>query len=72
MLKDYSRFLSNIDNKHKGAIIQAAKDTGFSIEINDNATMSDGTPYPSCFAVFTNEPSRDHTEFWNRYKELKK
>ena len=70
-VKDYQHFMSNVDKKYKQAIIQAAKDTGMNVVVDDYATCKSGYPMPDYIAVSTYDIHKDHTEFWNRFKELK-
>lgn len=64
--------LSNIENKHKQAIIDAAKLSGFSdiVYLVDKATYGYNIVLKNFFGVHTLDRTRDHHEFWKKFDEI--
>ena len=64
-------FMTNTKASNKEIILQAAKDTGFDIEVRNIATDSSGKVLDNYIEVHTKE-HKDHSEFWDRFDELQK
>ncbi len=66
--------LSNMDNDKRELVLQAAKDTGAKIRIEDVARYGDNEEHilSGHFGLHYAGGQGDYSEFWNRYDELKK
>ncbi|MBU1621841.1 MAG: hypothetical protein KJ604_20485 [Gammaproteobacteria bacterium] len=62
-------FMTNMKAGEADIVRKAADETGFNIVVRP-ATRN-GEPLPGSIGVYTREPSRDHTPFWNRVRELR-
>ena len=60
-------FLTNLKAERSWAIQQAAKETGFPVEVGDGVDAQ-----PGYIGVWTLNISQDHGPFWKRYDELLK
>ena len=65
--------LGNV-SRHLSELIElAAKNTGFHVWTEDNATDQNGIPLSGCVHVITAEPSnKDHGPFWQEFFRLKR
>lgn len=70
MNMSYCTFIGNIKKEHGIIAIQAGRDTGFNIWIENNATDVFGNPIDYFVELHSSE-NKDHEPFWKRYKELK-
>lgn len=67
-----SYFMRNVPKKCKDAIQQAARETGFDVHVEDVAFYGTGLRVlKGSISVFTREPGRNHTPFWDRFEEIK-
>jgi hypothetical protein len=65
-----SDFLSNIKKEWEPFILQAAKDTGFNIYVEQEALDNLGRIVEKYVGVYTRDINRSHEPFWNRFEEL--
>jgi hypothetical protein len=67
----YDHLLTNMLAAYEPLILQAAKETGFDIYVNDFAETMSGMPMMGYIEVRTRE-RRNHSPFWDRFDELKR
>jgi len=65
-----SSHLINTKKENAPLIIQAARDTGYDIYIEQEAFDRNLHPLPDMIAVYTKNIYKDHGRFWKRYTEL--
>lgn len=72
MLKIPDSLISNMENKDRDLIIEAAKLSGFSdiVYIKDIATYGNNKIIKGFFGVHTKDRARDHHDFWKKFEEL--
>lgn len=67
----HPRFYGNYKPETIPLLKQAAAETGFEIEIRDDARDVKGRPVPDCVAVYVKGEFRDRTPMGRRFQELR-
>lgn len=71
-----SRFLVNLKKENKPLILQAAKESGYRIYVEDeafqNPLLGELKPLAGMISVYTWDIKRLHLSFWDKYDEIQK